>query len=88
MISVKLSSLWDDQIEERVKGINEVADNIDKYISFRLLNDYKEEYLKDVCRDIDDVLRSWVGSTYVGKEKQFLLRMSGGFKEFSFDLEV
>lgn len=84
MISVKLSSLWDDQIEERIIGINEVSKNIENYLNFRLLNDYKEEYLKDICCDINDVLESWVGSTYVGKEKQFLLKEA--FQKFFVNL--
>ena len=84
MMSVTLSSLWDDQIEERVKGINEAADNINKYVNFRFLNDYKEEYFKDICCDINDVLMSWVGSTYVGKDKQISLKKA--FQNFFINL--
>ena len=80
MLSVDLSSLWSDQIEEMVKGIDEATRNIINYLEYRKCNNFNDIYFYDLIDDILDVLNCWVGKTYVGSEKDKKLELS--FQKF------
>lgn len=69
MLSVDLSRLWGYQIEEMVKGIDEATINIINYLEYRKSNNFTDKYFDDLFYDILNVLKCWVGKTYVGEEK-------------------
>lgn len=76
MLSVDLSSLWSDQIEEMAKGIDEATRNIINYLEYRKNNEFIDIYYYELIDDIFDVLNCWVKKTYVGKEKDKRVELS------------
>ena len=80
MLSVDLSLLWSEQIEEMVKGIDEATRKIINYLEYRKCNNFNDIYFYDLIDDILDVLNCWVGKTYVGSEKDKKLELS--FQKF------
>ena len=80
MLSVDLSLLWSEQVEEMVKGIDEATINITDYLEYRKCNNFNDIYFYDLIDDILDVLNCWVGKTYVGSEKDKKLELS--FQKF------
>lgn len=69
MISVKLNTLWSDETEKTIKGVNEATDDIKKYI-LKLHNRANSLVLfSDVHEDIIEVCSFWTGKTYVGVQK-------------------
>lgn len=76
MLSVDLSSLWTDQIEEIAKGIDEATTNIINYLEYRKIDNFVDIYFYDLVDDIIDVLNCWVGKTYIGKKKDKILESS------------
>ncbi len=63
MLSVNLSSLWGDQIDEISKGVNEATRNINNYFNDRRNNIFDINKLEDIVKDIYDVLKFWIGET-------------------------
>ena len=59
MLSVDLSSLWSDQIEEMVKGIDEATINIINYLEYRKSNNFTDKYFDDLFYDILYVLHKY-----------------------------
>lgn len=76
MISVDLSSLFFDQIEEMVKGIDEVTSNMSRYYEYRENHIFNEFLFEDLYEDICEVLNCWVGKTSIGRKKEKILELS------------
>lgn len=66
MLSVKLDTLWYDDAEPAIKGINEATSNVLAYTNSPYRN---SNQLRDVLRDIYDVCKLWATNTYVGRQK-------------------
>ena len=76
MLSVDLSSLWSDQIDEMIKGIDEAAINITSYLEYRKNNKFTNINFYDLVGDILDVLNCWIEKTYIGDKKNKKLERS------------
>lgn len=69
MLSVGLGSLWADEEDKMIIGINEATENIKSYIEFRKENLYNDNIFVDLMLDIRQVLEMWTGNTYIGCPK-------------------
>lgn len=76
MISVDLSSLFFEQIEEMVKGIDEATSNMSRYYEYRENHIFNEFLFEDLYEDICEVLNCWVGKTSIGIKKEKILELS------------
>lgn len=66
MISVNMSALWGDDVEQIVKGITEAMSNI---VLYRNHHNTSKEMLLELGDDISDICSFWTSNTYVGNPK-------------------
>ena len=71
MISVDMSSLWSDEIEKIVQGVTEGTNNITAYCENP---NRSQTMLLSLGDDIVDICDFWTGKTYVGNDKNILVK--------------
>lgn len=73
MISVKMSTLWGDDVEQIVRGITEATDNI---ISYHNHPNASRDMLLKLGKDISEICNFWTGNTYVGSPKNEAIKIA------------
>lgn len=66
MLSIDISQLWGDDLQQIVKAVNEATNNVVAYCKNK---ENSPKLLKDLKKDICVVCMFWVGNTYVGERK-------------------
>lgn len=67
-----MMSLWDDDVEQIVMGIDEATSHIKCYIDNWKEKDAKEMF-NSIFDDIKEICSFWTGNTYVGDRKDTLI---------------
>ena len=66
MISVNMAALWGDDVEQIVKGITEVTNNVKMY---HARPNASKKMFMELCKDIGEICSFWTNNTYVGNPK-------------------
>ena len=73
MISVNMAALWGDDVEQIVKGITEVTNNVKIY---HALPNVSRKMFMELCKDIGEIRSFWTGHTYIGCPKNEAVKIA------------
>lgn len=71
---LELENLLDNNWQFNTNRIDEITYIIKKYEKWRLNNAFSKERWTKICSGILSVLYVWTGNTYIGNEKNFIIR--------------